>query len=278
MEPLRLIPGYRVVKVLGSGAWATTYLGEDSKGHRVAMKVVKLDRPGQHKAVEDLSREYRILSRLNHPCIPTAIQLRRLHDGICMVSQYCGGGSLRNMMINDQRKLYQMASQFLEQSSTALHHMHEKGIIHRDFKPENLVISDDGTIHLIDLGLAWRKPMLMAVAPSLAGTPVYLAPELIMGQKPSRASDLYSYAATAYELFSGKPPYEGNCTQDVLQKIRRGNAPMPSNSNGTVSTEINRLTMLGISANPADRPSELLVYGHQLAEAVRKSPVGPPNR
>jgi serine/threonine-protein kinase len=268
------VPGYRVLKPVGSGAVATIYLAEGPKGERVALKVVSGDRPGGSKACDELNREYKILSKLEHPGIPRAYGLQRVNGGLVMIRDFCSGTSLRNLMRSEPGRVSRMIPDILERSGGMLQHMHDRGIVHRDFKPENLIVDEEGEVFLVDMALAWRRRLLLG-KPSLAGTPAYLAPELLGGKPPSPASDTYSYAATAYELLSGRPPYQGNSREQVLIALRRGGAPPPSVRNKSVPPDVNRLVMQGLNRDPKERPKNLLYYGGQLAGAIRDTGIGP---
>lgn len=277
MEMKNFVPGYRIIKSVGSGAAAKIYLAEGPSGEQVALKVVSASQPGGQKAGAELRQEYKILTRLEHPGIPRAHGLHNLDEGVCLVRDYCGGVSLRTLMREEPGRVNRMVGQVLEISGQILQHMHDRDIIHRDFKPENLVIDEDGGVSLVDMALAWRKGLLTS-KPPLAGTPAYLAPELLEGQGPTPASDAYSYAATAYELMAGRPPYEGGSRDEVLRALRQGGAPGPSSRNKSVSPELDRLVMQGLSRQPAERPSNLTVYGHRLAGTVAGSGLVSPPR
>lgn len=277
MEMKNFVPGYRTLKSVGSGAAATIYLAESPSGEQVALKVVSVSQPGGQKAGAELRQEYKILACLDHPGIPRAHALHELSEGVCMVREYCGGTSLRKLMREEPGRVNLMLGQVLGISGQILQHMHDRGIIHRDFKPENLIIDDEGGVSLVDMALAWRKRLLTS-KPSLAGTPAYLAPELLEGQAPTPASDAYSYAATAYDLMAGRPPYEGGSRDEVLRALQQGGAPGPKSRNKSISPELDHLVMQGLSRQPAERPSNLTVYGHRLASTVAAAGLVSPPR
>jgi serine/threonine-protein kinase len=267
------VPGYRVLEAVGSGAAGSVYMAQDSAGQTVAMKLVSADGPGGQKAVDELKREFKILGRLDHPGIPRAHRLQRTDAGACLIMDYCFGKSLRKLLRQDPGRVSFMLPELLERSADILQHMHDHGVVHRDFKPENLVIRSDGAVFLVDMALAWR-PRLLGGKPALAGTPAYMAPELLAGRPPSAASDAYSYAATAYELLAGRPPFEGHSRDETLRAVRRGGAPRPSRRNRTLTAELDRLILKGLSMDPGERPANLVVYGRQLASAIRTAGIG----
>jgi len=274
MDTSRLAPGYRVLKSVGSGAAGTIYLAEGPGGERVALKVVNSRQPGGKKACEELNREYKILSRLKHPGIPRAHALHRTGEGLCMVRDYCSGTSLRNLIREDRREVARILPEILWRSGEMLQHMHDRGLVHRDFKPENLIVDDGGNVFLVDMALAWRK-RLLGGKPALAGTPVYLAPELLGGGTPTPAADTYAYAVTAYELLAGRVPYEGRSREETLLAQRRGGAQPPSHRNRSVPPELDLLVMEGLKKDPSQRPRNVLVYAHKLSEVVARSRPAP---
>jgi serine/threonine protein kinase len=272
MEASRLVPGYRVVRSIGSGAAGAVYLAETSAGKRVALKVVS---SSKQKACEELQQEYKILSQLEWPGIPRVYGMHRIEEGLCMVREYCEGTSLRNRMRTESGKVSRMIPDILERSGGMLQHMHDRGYVHRDFKPENLVVDSKGGVFLVDMALAWRQKGFLGKRPGLAGTPAYLAPELLDGKKPTPASDVYSYAVTAYELLAGQPPYQGQSREETLLAHKRGGAQPPSQRNPSVPPDLDRMIMNGLNKDPGLRPRNLAVYGKQLADRARSSTLAP---
>jgi serine/threonine protein kinase len=269
------VPGYRVLKAVGSGAAGSVFLAEDSSGEQVALKVVSRRGRGSRKACEELNREYRILSRLEHPGIPRAHGLHRSDDQLCLVREYCRGTSLRKIIQRAPREASRVLPELLERAGDILQHMHDRGYVHRDFKPENLVVDGAGQVFLVDMALAWRRRLLSG-PPPLAGTPAYMAPELLAGRRPSPASDTYAFAVTAYEVLSGRLPYNGNSREEVLTAHRRGGALTPSRYNNSLSSEVDRLVMAGLHRESRERPNNLTVYGHRLARATGGNTTAPP--
>jgi serine/threonine protein kinase len=242
----------------------------------VALKVVSRKGRGSRKACDELNREYRVLSRLEHPGIPRVRGLHRLEGGLCLVRDYCSGMSLRKMMQRAPQETARVLPGLLERSGDVLQHMHDRGYVHRDFKPENLVVDGAGQVYLVDMALAWRKGLLSG-RPALAGTPAYMAPELLAGRYPSAASDTYAFAVTAYEVLAGRLPYDGNSREEVLSAHQRGGALPPSRHNSSVSARLDRLVMTGLQRRARERPNNLTVYGHRLARAAERSSAAPPS-
>jgi serine/threonine protein kinase len=170
-----------------------------------------------------------------------------------------------------------MIPDLLERSGQILQHMHDHGFVHRDFKPENLMVDGDCSVSLVDMALTWQRRMLGG-KPQLAGTPAYMAPELLSGKSPSFATDTFAYAATAYELLAGRPPYEGHSREETLRAVSRGGAKPPSSRNATVPAELDRLVMQGLARKPGDRPKNLVLYGKRLAARFRAGTPSPAPR
>jgi serine/threonine protein kinase len=149
----------------------------------------------------------------------------------------------------------------MEQAAAGLHHMHEKGWIHRDVKPENILVNKSGDVKVIDYALAMRpfsifKKMMAAKAPR-QGTPSYMSPEQIRCESPSPACDVYSFGVTCYEIACGRPPFRANSQNDLLQKHLTERPGPPSMHNAEITPEFSDLMLKMIQKKPADRMKSL---------------------
>jgi serine/threonine protein kinase len=157
----------------------------------------------------------------------------------------------------------------IEQAASALEHMHEKGWVHRDVKPENILVNKTGEVRVIDYALAMRpfsalKKLLGAKAPR-QGTPSYMSPEQIRCEPPTPSADIYSFGITCYELTCGRPPFRGNSQSELLHK-HLGERPIPLNTQKKeITPEFSDLVMRMIQKKPADRPADFREFLNQFA-------------
>jgi serine/threonine protein kinase len=210
-----LIDGrYRLVSCIGRGAMGAVWRGRDERLNReVALKLVTVrglspDDVSEREAVARAEREGRITARLQHP---NAISVHDVveHDGRpCLVMEYLPSRSLSDVVESKGVLSPTELATIGFQVASALAAAHELGIVHRDVKPDNVLLAEDGTAKVTDFGIA-RAPDDGAVTAVgiLAGTPAYLAPEVATGSETSPRSDVFSLGSTLYAAFEGKPPY-----------------------------------------------------------------------
>jgi len=149
----------------------------------------------------------------------------------------------------------------MEQAAAALHYMHEKKWVHRDVKPENILVNKSGDVKVIDYALAMRpfgllKTMMKAKAPR-QGTPSYMAPEQIRCESPTPAADIYSFGVTCYEIACGRPPFRANSQQELLNKHLTERPSPPSAHNPDITPEFSDLVLKMLQKKPKDRLASL---------------------
>ena len=255
--------GYRylLTERIGEGAVASVWKAFDLVGDRlVAVKVLK-DVFDPEDAAR-LQMEIGIVSRLQHPNI-----IRFLDHGVTdrgrwyVVMELLEGESLRDLLLRDKRLDYARAAPILGQAASALAEAHRHKVVHRDFKPENIFLvrtsSYSPKVKLLDFGMAkvlgGGNPNI-TWGGNLFGTPHYMAPERIKGEEASPASDVYALAVVAYEVLSGKRPFEGRTPEDVM-KAHLLDDPEPLPSDVELPERVRRLIEAGMSRTPEDRPS-----------------------
>jgi eukaryotic-like serine/threonine-protein kinase len=206
---------YRVVRRLGSGGMAAVLLAEDERLERlVALKRLhsELD-PG---LVERFNREARLGASLNHPNVVRVFDVFEEDSVTTLVLEYVDGENLaqalrRGPMAPDQ------ALAVLEPLAEALDHAHSNGVIHRDVKPANVLIAQDGTVKLADLGIAKGRDATRVTSSEAAiGSAPYMAPEQLAGDEVTAAADIYALAALAFEVVSGRRARTGDSPMAIL--------------------------------------------------------------
>lgn len=210
---------YRIVKLLGQGGYAGTYLADDlQENRRVALKLPNLSELGDPAVYERFKRELSIGKILQHPDLFVAIDSSEGNPPY-LVFHYIENESLAAVL--EKGKLFspqqtvEMAANLLD----ALEYCHRKGVCHRDIKPENLMIGSDGHLKVIDFGIA-----MMSNSPrvtwrgfsGLVGTPEYMSPEQIKGERGNEQSDIYAVGCLLYHMIAGHPPYCGDNPMTVM--------------------------------------------------------------
>lgn len=204
---------YKLVRPLGQGGFAKVFMAEDIKlGKMVVVKFPDLSQVGDPAVYERFKREIAIGQLLNHPDLPVALSFSEGNPPY-IILKYVEGQSLAKII--DEKGQFPVAEVITMVSGLleTLNYCHEQGVYHRDIKPENLLLSTDGRIKIIDFGIA-----MLEGAPrvtwrgfsGLMGTPEYMSPEQIKGERGGARSDLYSVGCLAYHLLAGRPPFIGD--------------------------------------------------------------------
>jgi len=216
---------YKILRPLGQGGMGVVYLGEHTSLHRrVALKVLPAKSAQDRVTVERFMREARATAALDHPNIV------RLHD-VCqgagvhfLVMELVEGKDLQTLLAETGPLHFATAVSYIAQAAAGLQHAHNKGIVHRDIKPANLMITKEGVVKLLDLGLArsFLKESdnltgALGEEGEAHGTIDFVAPEQALGQAVDERADLYSLGATLYYLITGHPPYKGSRAQILMQ-------------------------------------------------------------
>ena len=207
---------YVFERELGRGGFGSVVLATDSLlGRRVALKSLS----GQ--AAGALAGEARVLAALRHPNIVQVYDLAEIEGVPYLVLQYVAGRSLRSHLESASLPPERAVS-YAVSIAAALAYAHQKGVVHNDVKPDNIMIGDDDEALLTDFGVAsspQSATLLPGEAGSIAGSLPYIAPEVIQGAAPSPRSDLYALAATLYEMLSGLPPFSGAGAAGMAQRL-----------------------------------------------------------
>ena len=259
---------YRVDRTLGAGATATVYLAEDLKyGRRVAVKVLD---PGVAAAVgpERFLHEIEVAAQFAHPHI-LPLHDSGAEDGLLYyVTPYVEGESLRHRLQHQKQLPIDEALRLTRQVATALDYAHRQGVVHRDVKPENILLQD-GEALVADFGVA--RAIAAAGADSLTqtgvilGTPAYMSPEQIAGRQDlDGRSDLYSLGCVLYEMLTGESPFTAPTMESSLSRRLTEEPPRTSSRRARVPAALDTVIAKALSRTPADRYST----GARFAEAI----------
>jgi serine/threonine-protein kinase len=256
---------YRVLGRLGRGGMATVFLAEDDKlGRKVAIKRLHTDAPGA--SLRRFKNEARLGAALNHPNFVAVYDTVLTDEGALIVMEHVEGSSLAELA-GGRRLPHDQALKILGSVAEALDHAHSEGVVHRDVKPGNILVREDGIAKLADLGIAKAIGATQITSEgSVVGTLPYMAPERLQGPGGGPESDVYSLAAVAYELLAGKPPTEATSTGELAAQappdLRRDWPKAPP----AVAAVIER----GLDAEPGRRPPTAGRLVEDLSAAIRK--------
>jgi serine/threonine-protein kinase len=238
---------YQIQSALGSGGFGSVYLAVDTWiGKKVAIKVPHR----QNIDFGELLREPRLLAALNHPNIVSILTAEKQENVFFLVMEYVQGETLESIIERGGLELTR-ALDFTCQICNALEHAHTQGVLHRDLRPANVLVSEAGMAKVADFGTA-RFLEIAAQGTTVIGSPPYMAPEQFKG-KAVFASDIYSLGVTMYQMITGGLPYETPSPAD-LQRLMRGVLfPPPRNRNSRVPRELNDIVMRALAPAVADR-------------------------
>ena len=223
-----LIKGYRFLRKLGSTEHSGVYLAERESTHRQVVLKVLRQMPEYGDSIGTFDRflqEYETIADLDHPNIVSIYDLGVGDDHAHIAMEYLDDGDLRAKI--DAGIPERQASQYLRQIASGLSAVHAKGVLHRDLKPGNIMLRKDGTLALIDFGLAKRVRLETAITGKgeIFGTPYYMSPEQGHGNQVDERSDIYSLGVVFFELLTGKKPYRADTAMGII--FQHAHAPIP---------------------------------------------------
>jgi eukaryotic-like serine/threonine-protein kinase len=252
------IPGYKVLGKLGAGAMATVYKARQlSLDRLVAIKVLPKKFMTSPQFVERFYAEGRAAAALNHPNIVQAYDVGQAGEYHYFVMEYVEGRTVYDDIVKNRKYPETEAIDVIIQVAEALNHAHSKGLIHRDVKPKNIMLSKEGTAKLADMGLARAisdKEAAEAEQGKAFGTPYYISPEQIRGElKIGPPADIYSLGATLYHMVTGNVPFDGKNPSSVMHKHLKEQPVPPDHVNPKLSAGISEVIEMMMAKSPKDR-------------------------
>jgi eukaryotic-like serine/threonine-protein kinase len=238
---------YKIVEKLGQGGMGIVYKAEDTKLKReVAIKFLPHSFNVSAKDKEKLKTEAQIAAGLNHPNIATVYAIEEFGDDTFIVMEYVKGKELKDVIKNspDKKLNFDDFLNYAIQITKGLNAAHKKGIIHRDIKSSNIMLSEDGRIRVMDFGLAHihGDPMLTKKG-STPGTTAYMSPEQLRGEEVDFRSDLWSLGIVFYEILTGRPPFQGNFDQAVIYSVLHEKPKSIKKVNPDISDELEQIVL-----------------------------------
>ena len=242
---------YEVIGSLGAGGLGEVYKVRHDISHRV--EALKVLRASSVESMERFEREIRVLASLNHPNIAALHTAFRQGEHLVMVMEFVEGETLKARLRRSALSLGEVV-EYAVQLLSALMYAHAQGVIHRDIKPLNIMITANNRVKLLDFGLALDSfhPGLTATG-WVMGSLHYMSPEQVMAKRVDARSDLYSLGATLYELLTGKVPIEGDSQYTIMQGHLHQQPTAPSVINPAIPAKLSEMVLKALAKNPEDR-------------------------
>jgi serine/threonine protein kinase len=252
------IQGYRIIRKLGAGAMATVFLAQqESLDRPVAIKVLPKKFSENEDFLERFYKEGRAAAKLNDANIVQAYDVGKSGEYHYFVMEYVDGDTVYEQITEKKKLSQEEALPIIRQVALALKHAHRVGFIHRDIKPKNIMIANNGDVKLADLGLARAlddREAAEAEAGRAYGTPYYISPEQIRGKKDiTPAADIYGLGATLYHMVTGNVPFPGKNPSDVMHRHLKQELVPPDHINPTLSAGFSQIIEMMMAKEVSQR-------------------------
>jgi serine/threonine-protein kinase len=258
----------RIVEEVGSGGMAVVYKAvQDQLGRTVAVKALKSNIAQDSQFAARFEREARFMAAFQQENIINVHDFIKKDDSMYMVMEYVEGVDLYDLVDGEKSLTAEVSAIIALQVARALNHAHFKGVIHRDIKPANIMISIQGEVKLMDFGIARADTLsdLTETGTGL-GTPSYMSPEQILGEKLDSRSDIWSLGVVFYQMLTGKKPFQEDAKRSVLQKIRLERYIPARKINPEVPRNLERILARCMAKIPADRYPSMQALIHDLED------------
>jgi hypothetical protein len=254
------IHGHRIRRCVGLGGMSVVYEADDPDGRRVALKMMSHRLLYDPVAREHFHHEADIVESFDHPNIARLYGRFEAFRTAFLVMEFCEGISIQTAMKSDEPLPEPVTRAIVGQAAHAIRHAHAAGIVHRDIKPANIMVTRDGTVKLIDFGLAGELDK-EALTPAFFGTPHYMAPEQMAGRAVGKAIDLFALGHVAFEMLTGKPLFHGENFPKLREEVIRCELPDLLNGFPSISPEFRRVLHDLLRRDPAERRLDMDVVG-----------------
>ncbi|MEO1994787.1 MAG: serine/threonine-protein kinase [Planctomycetaceae bacterium] len=268
---------YKISRKIGSGGMGTVYLGiHEETGSEAAVKVLPSSMSREEGFVHRFSREISALSEVSNPHIVRLLDSGADNKGgdntvYYYAMEFVDGETLTDRLRREKRLPWADVIEISLQICTALKAAHDAGIIHRDLKPGNLLITKSGQIKLADFGVAQVfAGSKLTVTGGIVGTAEFMSPEQAKGQRATKQSDLYSLGAVMYVMLTGRPPFVGRTTLDLIHKHQYGQFDRPRTIVPDMPSWLDDIVCQLMSKNPDDRFPDAFVVSRQLQSVMKK--------
>ena len=246
---------YEIVKTIGEGGMANVYLANDTiLDRKVAIKVLRGDLSSDEKFIRRFQREALSVSNLSHPNIVEVYDVGEEEGSHYIVMEYIDGKTLKQLLKKRESLTLSEVIDIMTQLTDGISHAHESYIIHRDIKPQNIMIEDDGRIKITDFGIAMAlNATQLTQTNSVMGSVHYLAPEQASGKSATIKSDIYSMGILMYELITGTVPFRGDNAVEIALKHMKDKIPSIRKQDPSIPQSVENILLKATAKNPRNR-------------------------
>ena len=263
---------YEIIKSIGEGGMANVYLAKDTiLDRQVAVKVLRGDLSTDEKFIRRFQREALSVSNLSHPNIVEVYDVGEEDGQYYIVMEYIEGKTLKQLLYKRGALTLPEVIDIMTQLTDGLSHAHEAYIIHRDIKPQNIMIEDNGTIKITDFGIAMAvNATQFTQTNSVMGTVHYLPPEQANGKSATVKSDIYSLGILMYELLTGSVPFKGDNAVEIALKHMKEKLPSIRKQNPLIPQSVENIVIKACAKNPRNRYNTVKEMHDDIVSAMAK--------
>lgn len=259
---------FQIRSFMAQGGMADLYHAYDlMQGRDVVLKIPNAMLIGDPAQYERFQRELEVTNTLHHPAIQRGLGSGQFNRTPYLVTEFVPGQSMRDLVQQQAPLPVDQALHLIRQIADAMAYCHAHGVIHRDLKPENIIVTADGQPVIVDFGLALTKSSRRVTYASLtptAGTPDYMAPEQVEGQRGDQRTDIYAVGVMLYELLTGQVPFTGDSHAALMARRLRGPIPRPDRERAGVPPAVAAITVRCLQRDPGDRYPTMDALIHDL--------------
>ncbi|MEJ2746545.1 MAG: serine/threonine-protein kinase, partial [Anaerolineae bacterium] len=255
MSKERTLGKYRLLEQLGKGGFSTVYRAENmSLGNEVALKILDPVLAKDESFVRRFRREARRTALLDHPNIVRVLDLDQANGEFFIAMEYVPSKDLRDLLSTGELMPLDQVVSITRQLGAALDYAHAHGLVHRDVKPGNVLVREDGTVKLTDFGLVHASEgSRLTQTGTTMGTPSYMSPEQTRGTEVDGRADLYALGVMVYEFITGRVPFQGDTPVSTAYMHVHEPPPLPSTINQRAGGAIEAVLLKALAKNPDDR-------------------------
>ncbi len=261
---------YTILGELGKGGTGVVYRAIDPMLEReVAIKKQTVEGVQKGESIQRFLREARLIAKLEHRNIVTVFELGQEKDGVYIVMELLRGEDLCERLRSRRHLSLEQKLRILVEVGRGLAHAHRRGVIHRDMKPRNVFLTEDGDVKLLDFGLAHISQSTLTATGQVMGSPHYMSPEQILGKRPDPRSDIFSLGSLFYELLTGKKPFDASTLPKVFDRILDAEPEPIRDLSPAVAEELSRIVSRMMRKAIEERYSTVEELLHDVARFER---------